>query len=79
MEFNHCHQPVKFSTGPEAPPTHWRQTTFLLKKNYQLSAGEKMKGIFRLFRDKENPRSLDIKIGFVVEVCSINFSVEFFY
>ena len=68
MEFNHCHEQVQFSTGPSAPATHWQQTTFLLKKNYQLGAGEKMKGIFRLFRDEENSRSLDIKIGFVVEV-----------
>ena len=57
-----------FSTGPAAPVTHWFQTSFLLKKNYELSAGVKMKGIFRLFRDQENSRSLDIRIGFVVEV-----------
>lgn len=67
VEFNHCHQPVKFSTAPAAPETHWLQTTFLLKKNYQLSKGDRMKGIFRLFRDKENLRALDIRIGFVVE------------
>ena len=68
MEFNHCHEKVKFSTGPSAPLTHWMQTTFLLKKNYQLTTGEKMKGIFRLVRDKEESRALDIKIAFVVEV-----------
>ena len=79
MEFNHCHQQVKFSTAPAAPDTHWLQTTFLLKKNYQLGTGQRMKGIFRLFRDKEDSRSLDIKIGFIVEVCYENFSFEFFY
>ena len=68
MEFNHCHQPVSFSTGPAAPVTHWLQTSFMLKKNYPLSAGIKMKGIFRLFRDEKNSRFLDIRIGFVVEV-----------
>ena len=68
MEFNHCHEKVEFSTGPTAPATHWQQTTFLLKKNYQLTTGEKMKGIFRLERDKEHSRALDIRIAFVVEV-----------
>ena len=68
MEFNHCHQQVKFSTGPSAPDTHWGQTTFLLMKNYQLLKGDQLKGIFRLFREKENLRALDIGIGFVVQV-----------
>ena len=25
IEFSHCHKPIKFSTGPHARYTHWKQ------------------------------------------------------
>ena len=30
-EFTHCHKRVGFSTAPEAPYTHWKQTVFYLE------------------------------------------------
>lgn len=31
IEFSHCHKPVRFSTGPHAKYTHWKQTVFYLQ------------------------------------------------
>ena len=31
IEFTHCHKRVGFSTAPEAPYTHWKQTVFYLE------------------------------------------------
>ena len=31
IEFSHCHKPVRFSTGPGARYTHWKQTFFYLE------------------------------------------------
>ena len=30
--FNACHKPVRFSTGPHAKYTHWKQTVFYLQE-----------------------------------------------
>jgi hypothetical protein len=30
IEFTKCHKRVGFSTAPEAPYTHWKQTVFYL-------------------------------------------------
>ena len=32
IEFTHCHKRVGFSTAPEAPYTHWKQTVFYLEE-----------------------------------------------
>lgn len=29
--FEACHKPVRFSTGPQARYTHWKQTVFYIK------------------------------------------------
>ena len=34
IEFSKCHQRVGFSTAPEAPYTHWKQTVFYLEVKY---------------------------------------------
>merc|ERR1719278_1056424 len=34
IEFTHCHKKVGFSTAPEAPYTHWKQTVFYLEVEY---------------------------------------------
>ena len=31
IEFSMCHKRVGFSTAPEAPYTHWKQTVFYLE------------------------------------------------
>ena len=68
VEFRQCHLPVTFSTGPFSPQTHWRQTSFFLRREYDLARGEVIRGIIKIEKDKICVRNLDIKIGFVVEV-----------
>jgi len=57
---------VSFSTGCHSTPTHWKQTVLwfdpmhncpLLRNN-----GEVMKGIFRMKRNSENHRAIDIAV-----------------
>jgi protein arginine N-methyltransferase 1 len=40
IEFSHCHKPVRFSTGPHAKYTHWKQTVFYLEDTLMASTGE---------------------------------------
>merc|ERR1712228_1129756 len=67
VEFSHCHLPVKFSTGPCSPPTHWKQTSFHLERNYQLSDEDLVKGIVNMSRSKDSNRSFDFSVGVIVE------------
>jgi protein arginine N-methyltransferase 1 len=43
IEFSHCHKPVKFSTGPHAKYTHWKQTVFYLEDAIAAEPGEVLK------------------------------------
>ena len=68
VEFRECHLPVMFSTSPLTHRTHWQQTTFFLRKEYELAESEVVRGIIRIVRNEICGRNLDIAIGFVVEV-----------
>uniref|UniRef100_A0A8D8Y6V7 type I protein arginine methyltransferase n=3 Tax=Cacopsylla melanoneura TaxID=428564 RepID=A0A8D8Y6V7_9HEMI len=57
-------EPVMFSTGPEATPTHWKQSVFLLKKPLLLAKGEKLEGTLTCERLGNDSRSLNITISF---------------
>ena len=48
IEFSHCHKRVGFSTSPEAPYTHWKQTVFYLEDYLTCSKGEEVYGVFKL-------------------------------
>ncbi|XP_059484202.1 protein arginine N-methyltransferase 1 [Neocloeon triangulifer] len=54
--------PVSFSTGPLATPTHWKQTVFFLDEPFLLQPGEIIKGTFECLRQKKDCRSLKIYI-----------------
>ena len=69
IEFTHCHKRVGFSTAPEAPYTHWKQTVFYLEDYLTCTKGEEIQGIFKLRPNPRNARDLDIKI-------SVNFQGE---
>merc|ERR1712173_156647 len=62
MEFTHCHKRVGFSTAPEAPYTHWKQTVFYLEDYLTCTKGEEIYGVFRLKPNTRNVRDLDIEI-----------------
>eukprot|EP01101_Sappina_pedata_P001050 TRINITY_DN11163_c0_g1_i1.p1 TRINITY_DN11163_c0_g1~~TRINITY_DN11163_c0_g1_i1.p1 ORF type:complete len:332 (+),score=189.38 TRINITY_DN11163_c0_g1_i1:1338-2333(+) len=62
IEFNDCEVPVKFSTGPHATPTHWKQTVFYLDEVLDLEFNDKVEGVLACWPNAKNPRDLDIEI-----------------
>ncbi|KAI8810420.1 S-adenosyl-L-methionine-dependent methyltransferase [Cladochytrium replicatum] len=67
IRFGACHKPVKFSTGPHAQYTHWKQTVFYLDDAITVKAGEVVEGTFALAPNKKNNRDLDISISYKFE------------
>ena len=74
VAFTKCHTPVGFSTAPEAPYTHWKQTRFYLHDYITARKGEEISGIFRMKPNLRNERDLDfeIDIDFHGEICSVS-------
>ncbi|KAJ3412006.1 Protein arginine N-methyltransferase 1 [Chytridiales sp. JEL 0842] len=64
INFSACHKPVKFSTGPHAQYTHWKQTVFYLTDYLTVKAGETITGTFSLGPNEKNNRDLDITISY---------------
>lgn len=64
IEFSHCHKPIRFSTGPAARYTHWKQTVFYLEDSITAEEGEHLKGVLRCRPNDKNPRDLDIEIDY---------------
>ena len=73
IEFTHCHKRVGFSTSPDAPYTHWKQTVFYLEDYLTCTKGEEILGVFRLKPNTRNVRDLDIEIDvdFQGELCQV--------
>ena len=54
---------VSFSTGCQSTPTHWKQTVLWFDPMHNcpvLKRGDTMKGTFRMKRNQENHRSIDM-------------------
>ncbi|KAG8626777.1 hypothetical protein KVT40_005722 [Elsinoe batatas] len=66
-EFSACHKPIRFSTGPHAKYTHWKQTVFYLKDVLTVEAGERITGEFSCKPNDQNRRDLDIGIRYMLE------------
>ena len=49
IEFSKCHKRVGFSTAPEAPYTHWKQTVFYLEDYITCKKDEEVYIFFILF------------------------------
>lgn len=64
IEFNACHKPVKFSTGPHAHYTHWKQTVFYLGETITINEGEVIQGRIESRPNGRNPRDLDITVDY---------------
>lgn len=54
--------PVFFSTGPAAEPTHWKQTVFYFPEAVAVVEGEQVMGKFTCRRDRKDVRALVIEI-----------------
>ena len=56
---------VSFSTGCQTTPTHWKQATLMFDPMHNcpvLKKGDTMKGTFRMKRNAENHRSIDMAV-----------------
>merc|ERR1712001_192755 len=73
IEFTKCHKRVGFSTAPEAPYTHWKQTVFYFDEYITAKKGEELFGMFRMKPNTRNKRDLDfeIDVDFRGELCQI--------
>ncbi|KAL9108299.1 MAG: hypothetical protein Q9227_006897 [Pyrenula ochraceoflavens] len=64
IEFTACHKPIRFSTGPHAKYTHWKQTVFYLREVVTVDEGESLTGHLTNAPNQKNKRDLDIKISY---------------
>ncbi|KAK5648952.1 hypothetical protein RI129_003844 [Pyrocoelia pectoralis] len=69
VEFTKCHKRIGFSTAPEAPYTHWKQTVFYFQEYMTVKKNEEIYGTFSMKPNLRNTRDLD----FIVE---LNFKGE---
>jgi len=63
IEFSKCHKRVGFSTAPEAPYTHWKQTVFYLEDYIVCKKGEHVTGNFKMKPNTRNVRDLDFEMS----------------
>ncbi|KAF8460381.1 S-adenosyl-L-methionine-dependent methyltransferase [Kalaharituber pfeilii] len=67
IDFGACHKPIRFSTGPHAKYTHWKQTVFYLREVLTVKEGEQIKGTLTSRPSKANKRDLDVTIEYQLE------------
>lgn len=62
VEFTKCHKRLGFSTSPESPYTHWKQTVFYFDDYMTVKKGEEVTGTFQMKPNERNNRDLDFMI-----------------
>ena len=67
IDFSACHKPIRFSTGPHAKYTHWKQTVFYLREVLTVEEGEEVRGVLSNKPNAVNKRDLDIKLSYMFE------------
>ncbi|KAJ5084434.1 hypothetical protein NUU61_009013 [Penicillium alfredii] len=67
IEFSECHKPIRFSTGPHAKYTHWKQTVFYLPDVLTVEEGESVSGYLENRPNDKNKRDLDITFTYNFE------------
>lgn len=73
IEFTKCHKRMGFSTAPDAPYTHWKQTVFYLDDYLTVKRNEEIFGVFGMKPNAKNNRDLDfnIELNFTGELCTL--------
>ncbi|KAH1007230.1 protein arginine N-methyltransferase 1-B [Dendroctonus ponderosae] len=73
VEFTKCHKRIGFTTAPDAPYTHWKQTVFYFEDYMTVQKGEEIHGTFTMKPNTRNNRDLDfvIKLDFKGELCEV--------
>ncbi|KAJ3999280.1 S-adenosyl-L-methionine-dependent methyltransferase [Lentinula boryana] len=64
ISFECTHKKVKFSTGPHAQYTHWKQTVFYTPSTITISEGDTISGRLSCAPNQRNNRDLDISISY---------------
>lgn len=64
VEFTKCHKRIGFSTAPESPYTHWKQTVFYLDNYLTVKRNDEIYGTFSMSPNERNTRDMD----FVIDV-----------
>lgn len=72
IEFSACHKPIRFSTGPHAKYTHWKQTVFYIREVLTVEENEAVVGFLRNQPNQKNKRDLDIEISYRFETTDPN-------
>ncbi|XP_053259252.1 protein arginine N-methyltransferase 8-like [Podarcis raffonei] len=76
IEFTKCHKKIGFSTAPDAPYTHWKQTVFYLEDYLTVRRGEELYGSISIKPNEKNVRDLDftVDLDFKGQLCEISVS-----
>ncbi|XP_075898771.1 protein arginine N-methyltransferase 8-B isoform X1 [Nelusetta ayraudi] len=71
IEFTKCHKKTSFSTAPDAPYTHWKQTVFYLEDYLTVRRGEEISGSVAMKPNEKNARDLDFtfELDFKGQLC----------
>jgi type I protein arginine methyltransferase len=77
IAFKCTHTQVKFSTGPHARYTHWKQTVFYTPSTLTVNQGDKIVGRLSCAPNQKNNRDLDIKCAYKVEHEAEETSVQY--
>uniref|UniRef100_A0AAQ4Q1X4 type I protein arginine methyltransferase n=1 Tax=Gasterosteus aculeatus aculeatus TaxID=481459 RepID=A0AAQ4Q1X4_GASAC len=79
IEFTRCHKRTGFSTSPESPYTHWKQTVFYLDEYLTVKTGEEIFGTISMKPNIKNNRDLDftVDIDFKGQLCEVSKTSEY--
>uniref|UniRef100_A0A3Q4HBU3 type I protein arginine methyltransferase n=1 Tax=Neolamprologus brichardi TaxID=32507 RepID=A0A3Q4HBU3_NEOBR len=79
IEFTKCHKKTGFSTAPDAPYTHWKQTVFYLEDYLTVRRGEEIVGSIAMKPNEKNVRDLDFtfELDFKGQLCEAAISHDY--
>ncbi|CDQ81564.1 unnamed protein product [Oncorhynchus mykiss] len=79
IEFTKCHKKTGFSTAPDAPYTHWKQTVFYLEDYLTVRRGEEIIGSINMKPNDRNIRDLDFtfELDFKGQLCEAAISHDY--
>ncbi|XP_064557663.1 sulfotransferase 2B1-like, partial [Zonotrichia leucophrys gambelii] len=79
IEFTRCHKRSGFSTSPESPYTHWKQTVFYMEEYLTVKSGEEIFGTITMKPNAKNNRDLDftIDLDFKGQLCELSCSTDY--
>ena len=79
IEFTRCHKRTGFSTSPESPYTHWKQTVFYTEDYLTVKTGEEIFGTIGMQPNAKNNHDLDftIDLDFKGQLCELSCSTDY--